>query len=126
MVPLLHCARCPPPFIVLAVRPLSLRSLSSGGWGFGARAFGVGVGVCAGCCAAGVTVMGRDMIVPPHTVWCCPPVVLRAREWGVLVALTRARAEREGGRGGAWWPGRWWPGLGLWAVVVVVAYRVGE
>ena len=61
---------------------------------------------CAGFCAAGATVMGRDMIVPPHTAWRCPRCVACKRRVGVLswCANTRARTQREregeGGGGG--------------------------
>lgn len=67
--------------------------------------FGVGaVGVCDAPLGAGVMVVGRDMIVPPHAVWralygCCVRV---GREgcgvWGAHTwcANTRAHAEGEG------------------------------
>ena len=66
----------------------------------------------------GVTVMGRDNVVPPHTAWRCPRCVACKRRVGVLswCANTRARAEREmRGRGDSW-GGPWWPGRGLWVV----------
>ena len=66
-----------------------------------AHAFGVGLLACAGYCAAGATVMGRDMIVPPHTAWRCPRCVACKRRVGALswCANTRARAERDEGEG---------------------------
>ena len=50
----------------------------------------------------GVTVMGRDNVVPPHTAWRCPRCVACKRRVGALswCANTRAHGERKrGGRG---------------------------
>ena len=80
---------------IVSRRPFTLACLR-------AYAFGVGLLACAGYCAAGATVMGRDNHVPPHTAWRCPRCVACKRRVGVLswCANTRARAERKGGGGG--------------------------
>lgn len=106
-----HYAHCPLAGGVLVLTPLVWALLA-----------------CAGYCAAGATVMGRDMIVPPHTAWRCPRCVACKRRVGALswCANTRAHAERKRGGGrGASWGGPWWPGRGLWVVARWVVTRVG-
>ena len=78
-----------------------------------------------GCCVPDgrrVALLGRDMVVPPHTAWRCPPPdAWRGRREGLGVralswcANTRAHGERKrGGREGASRGGPWWPGRGRW------------
>ena len=83
-------------------------------------------------CVGVVTVMGRGMVVPPHTVWrwAASVALWRGKRGGVWrvgacawCANTCAHAQRGEGRGGsgrAWWRGRDQFSLGWWKSRLVV------